>query len=102
ADLSRTARYGGSRDVLRRLRSHATQRAAGDNRFRSRAAECARPYVGTHAQLYNAQLTQFTVPQLRELLRSIPFNSHLGLRVIRAHSDGVTIGCEVQPQFLNA
>jgi uncharacterized protein (TIGR00369 family) len=58
--------------------------------------------VGTHAQLYNAQLTQFTVAQLRELLRSIPFNSHLDLRVIRAHSDGVTIGCQVQPQFLNA
>jgi hypothetical protein len=32
----------------------------------------------------------------------MPFNELLGIRLVRAHQDGVTIACKVRPQLLNA
>jgi uncharacterized protein (TIGR00369 family) len=31
----------------------------------------------------------------------MPFNHHLGLRVLRRHADGLTIGCEVRQDLTN-
>jgi uncharacterized protein (TIGR00369 family) len=31
----------------------------------------------------------------------MPFNHHLGLRVLRRHADGLTIGCAVRPDLTN-
>jgi uncharacterized protein (TIGR00369 family) len=32
----------------------------------------------------------------------MPFNELLGIRLVRAHPDGVTIACKVRPELLNA
>jgi uncharacterized protein (TIGR00369 family) len=35
------------------------------------------------------------------VLRGIPFNSLLGMRITRLHRDGITIACQVTPRLLN-
>jgi len=35
------------------------------------------------------------------LLRKIPFNKLLGMRLSRVHSDGITIECKVDPRLVN-
>ncbi len=42
-----------------------------------------------------------TFQQLKQFLHEIPFNAHIGLRMLRLHKDGVTIGCDMTPQLLN-
>jgi len=42
-----------------------------------------------------------TFAKLRQFLREIPFNSHVGLRLVRLHKDGVTIECPMRPELLN-
>ena len=32
----------------------------------------------------------------------MPFNELLGIRLVRAHADGVTIDCKIRPELLNA
>jgi acyl-CoA thioesterase len=39
--------------------------------------------------------------QLREFMRTIPFNMHLGIVVEAAHDDGITISCDVREEFRN-
>jgi len=34
-------------------------------------------------------------------MRAIPFNLHLGIEVIAAHEDGMTISCAMRPEFRN-
>jgi uncharacterized protein (TIGR00369 family) len=47
-------------------------------------------------------LTQLTFEQSAEFLKTIPFNELLGLRLLRFHTDGVTIGCTMRPELRNA
>jgi len=42
-----------------------------------------------------------TFEKLKELLTEIPFNSHVGLRLVRLHKDGVTVECHIRPELLN-
>jgi acyl-CoA thioesterase len=39
--------------------------------------------------------------QMRDFMRQIPFNQHLGILVEGAHEDGMTISCEMRPEFRN-
>jgi uncharacterized protein (TIGR00369 family) len=39
--------------------------------------------------------------ELRAFMASIPFNDHLGMQVEEAHDDGITISCELRPEFRN-
>ena len=39
--------------------------------------------------------------KLKEFLTEIPFNSHVGMRLVRLHKDGVTIECQIRPELLN-
>jgi uncharacterized protein (TIGR00369 family) len=47
-------------------------------------------------------LTPLTFQQSADLLRTIPFNSLVGVRLLRFHKDGVTIGCTVRDDLRNA
>lgn len=40
--------------------------------------------------------------QLRRFLKTLPFNSLVGLRAAAVHEDGVTLECPVRPELLNA
>jgi acyl-CoA thioesterase len=42
-----------------------------------------------------------TFEKLKLFLQEIPFNQHVGLRLVRLHKDGVTIECRVRPELLN-
>lgn len=42
-----------------------------------------------------------TFDKLQEFLLQIPFNAHVGLKLVRLHKDGVTIECTLRPQLLN-
>jgi uncharacterized protein (TIGR00369 family) len=42
-----------------------------------------------------------TFQQLKQFLSEIPFNTHVGLHLLRLHKDGVTIGCRMRPEHLN-
>ncbi len=42
-----------------------------------------------------------THEKLRDFLREIPFNALVGLRLLRLHKDGITIGCQMRPELLN-
>jgi uncharacterized protein (TIGR00369 family) len=43
-----------------------------------------------------------TLQDLRKRVERMPFNSVLGIRVMRLHSDGVTIACDVRDQLRNS
>jgi acyl-CoA thioesterase len=47
-------------------------------------------------------LTPLTFKESADFLKTIPFNSLLGLRLIRFHADGVTVGCSLRPELRNA
>ena len=47
-------------------------------------------------------MSQLSFRQSSEFLETIPFNKLVGLRLVRFHADGVTIGCTVRPELLNA
>jgi uncharacterized protein (TIGR00369 family) len=49
----------------------------------------------------NAFLTQLTLKQASDFLHGIPFNTLLGVRLLRLHADGVTIGCTVRDELRN-
>ncbi len=42
-----------------------------------------------------------TFQKLTQFLQEIPFNSHVGLRLVRLHQDGVTVQCDLRPELLN-
>jgi uncharacterized protein (TIGR00369 family) len=42
-----------------------------------------------------------TFETLKQFLEEIPFNAHLGLRLVRLHKDGVTIACQLRPELMN-
>jgi acyl-CoA thioesterase len=42
-----------------------------------------------------------TFEKLKQFLAEIPFNAHVGLRLVRMHKDGVTIECGMRPELLN-
>ena len=42
-----------------------------------------------------------TFLKLKQFLQEIPFNSHVGLHLVRLHKDGVTIACELRPELMN-
>src|SRR5689334_5499341 len=42
-----------------------------------------------------------TFQKLKEFLEEIPFNGHVGLRLVRLHKDGVTIECTLHPELMN-
>ncbi len=50
----------------------------------------------------NALLTPLTFQQSADFLHTIPFNALVGLRLLRFHADGVTIGCAMRPELRNA
>jgi len=43
-----------------------------------------------------------TLFQLQALIRTMPFNQSLGIRVVRKHRDGVTIECAVRDDLRNS
>ncbi|HKV04855.1 MAG TPA: PaaI family thioesterase [Candidatus Acidoferrales bacterium] len=45
---------------------------------------------------------KLTVRETNEVLRTIPFNRLLGMRVLRMHRDGITIECKVGSRLLNS
>ncbi len=47
-------------------------------------------------------MSQLSFQQSSDFLETIPFNKLVGLRLVRFHADGVTIGCTVRPELLNA
>ena len=42
-----------------------------------------------------------TFEKLKEFLQEIPFNAHVGLRLVRLHKDGVTLACQLRPELMN-
>lgn len=42
-----------------------------------------------------------TFEELKQFLQEIPFNTHVGLRLVRMHKDGVTIECHMRPELQN-
>jgi acyl-CoA thioesterase len=42
-----------------------------------------------------------TFEKLKEFLQEIPFNAHVGLRLVRLNKDGVTIECRLRPELMN-
>jgi len=42
-----------------------------------------------------------TFEKLKQFLSEIPFNKHVGLRLVRLNKDGVTIACAMRPELLN-
>ena len=49
----------------------------------------------------SATAAKIGTAKLRRLMDELPFNSHLGLKLIRRHEDGVTIECPIRPEFFN-
>jgi uncharacterized protein (TIGR00369 family) len=47
-------------------------------------------------------LNPLTFKQSGEFLKTIPFNALLGIRLLRFHADGVTVGCTVREDLRNA
>ena len=43
-----------------------------------------------------------TLRELRELSEGMPFNKLVGIRVVRQHSDGVTIACPMSERLRNS
>ena len=41
------------------------------------------------------------VKRLREIVARMPFNSLIGIRLLRVHADGVTIECKLKPEIMN-
>lgn len=46
--------------------------------------------------------SSLTIEQLRAHVDKMPFNALLGIRVLRYHSDGLTVGCAVKDELLNS
>ncbi len=42
-----------------------------------------------------------TFGKLKQFLEEIPFNAHVGIRLVRLHKDGVSIACQMRPELLN-
>ncbi len=42
-----------------------------------------------------------TFQSLKQFLHEIPFNSHVGFKLVRLHKDGVTIECPLRPELMN-
>jgi len=42
-----------------------------------------------------------TFEKLKQFLHEIPFNAHVGIRLVRLHKDGVTLACPMRPELLN-
>ena len=42
-----------------------------------------------------------TFEKLKQFLNEIPFNQHIGLRLVRLHKDGITIACTLRPALMN-
>lgn len=47
------------------------------------------------------QCASLTLRDLRRVAENMPFNKLIGMRVLRAHSDGVTIECPMRDQLRN-
>jgi uncharacterized protein (TIGR00369 family) len=45
---------------------------------------------------------KLTLQETRKLLRTVPFNSLLGMRVERVHGDGITIACTLRDDLRNS
>jgi uncharacterized protein (TIGR00369 family) len=43
-----------------------------------------------------------TLPRLRQFLKTLPFNSLVGLKAAAVHDDGVTLECRFRPELRNA
>ncbi len=39
---------------------------------------------------------------MREFIRAVPFNCHLGMEVAEAHEDGATLCCAIRPELRNS
>lgn len=46
-------------------------------------------------------MKQLTFKESADFLKTIPFNALLGVRLLRFHADGVTIGCDLRPELRN-
>jgi acyl-CoA thioesterase len=38
---------------------------------------------------------------MQAFMRAIPFNQHLGIEVVAAHEDGMTVSCTMRPEMRN-
>jgi uncharacterized protein (TIGR00369 family) len=43
-----------------------------------------------------------SLARARDFLAKIPFNALLGLEILRAHPDGITLRCKIRPDLLNS
>lgn len=47
------------------------------------------------------QCASLTIPELRQIVENMPFSKLLGMRVVRGHTDGVTIECPMSDHLRN-
>ncbi|HSM76798.1 MAG TPA: PaaI family thioesterase [Bryobacteraceae bacterium] len=47
-------------------------------------------------------MPQLSLPGINALVKKMPFNSLLGIRVVRLHPDGVSIECPLRADLMNA
>ena len=51
---------------------------------------------------YFVLTSKMTVQELRKVLKQVPFNMLLGMRLRRVHRDGITIECTVRDELRNS
>ncbi|HLY18587.1 MAG TPA: PaaI family thioesterase [Bryobacteraceae bacterium] len=42
-----------------------------------------------------------TFEKLQRFLQEIPFNNHVGIRLVRLYQDGVSLECRLRPELMN-
>ena len=47
-------------------------------------------------------MVSLTIPELKKTSELLPFNKLLGIRIVRRHSDGVTIELKIRGELLNS
>jgi acyl-CoA thioesterase len=47
-------------------------------------------------------VVSLTIPELKKTSELLPFNKLLGIRIVRRHSDGVTIELKIRGELLNS
>ena len=54
------------------------------------------------ATTLSGNVESVTIHSLRAVVENMPFNKLIGLRIMRTHSDGVTVGCPMRDDLKNS
>lgn len=46
-------------------------------------------------------IKKYTLQQMQEFTKHMPFNTHLGIEVVKVHNDGLTISLNLREEFRN-